>query len=271
VLANSLRLRWIGGAIGMLAFGILAWMTSLAISIAVSGVGMVLLGIEIAVEFKERNFIRAPRALSSSFAVLRRGFALAFADREILLVFAATFLSEGATMIGWLFPKRLVGLGFSGDPVLPWTAIGILSFILGALSLRAVEARIDRPEAARRVYAVACVIGVGGVGLLTYGTNVVVVGFGMLLTWGIAFNLTRAVSVIWVNRRITSDVRATVLSCLSQSESFGEIASGAALTVLAKGTDLRSALLAAGVLLAFAGVTLATFTGERRGTVAPAQ
>jgi hypothetical protein len=95
----------------------------------------------------------------------------------------------------------------------------------------------------------------------------------MLLVWGIAFNLTRAVSVIWVNRRTTSDVRATVLSCLSQAESFGEIVTGSALTILARMTDMRSTLLAAGALLALAGVTLTGFglvrvplAGHRRGT-----
>ena len=262
VLARSLRLQWVGGAIGMLAFGIFGWAISLPAAIVVSGAGMALLGIEVAVQFRERKFVRAPKAWSSPLPILRRGFALAFRDSEILLVLAATLLSEGATMIGWLFPKRLVSLGFSGDPVLSWTVIGILSSMVGAVSLRVVEARIDRPDTARRIYALACLIGVAGVALLTYGRNLVVVGFGMLLAWGIAFNLTRAVSVIWVNRRTTSDVRATVLSCLSQAESFGEIVSGSALTILAKAADMRAALLAAGALLALAG-TLTGFGAER--------
>jgi hypothetical protein len=110
-------------------------------------------------------------------------------------------------------------------------------------------------------------IGVVGVALLTYGRDVVVVGFGMLLAWGIAFNLTRAVSVIWVNLRTRSDVRATVLSCLSQAESFGEMVSGSALTILAKAADMRFALLPAGVLLALAGVTVARFGAERTPSV----
>jgi MFS family permease len=263
VLARSLRLRWVGGAIGMLAFGFLGWAVSLAAAIVVSGAGMALLGIQVAAQFRERKFVRAAKAWSSPLPILGRGFALAFQDSEILLVLAATFLSEGASIIGWLFPKRLVSLGFASDPILWWTVIGILSFMVGAISLRVVEARIDRPDTARRIYALACLIGVAGVVLLTYGSNVVVVGLGMLLAWGIAFNLTRAVSVIWVNRRTTSEVRATVLSCLSQAESFGEIVSGSALTILAKTAGMRSTLLAAGALLALAGVTLTGFGAER--------
>ena len=79
---------------------------------------------------------------------------------------------------------------------------------------------------------------------------------------GIAFNLTRAVSVIWVNRRATSDVGATVLSCSSQADSFGEIV-GSELTMLANAADMRAALLAAAPLLALAGVTLTGFSAER--------
>jgi MFS family permease len=263
VLARSLRLRWVGGAIGMLAFGILGWAISLAAAIMVSGAGMALLGIQVALQFRERKFVRAPKAWSSPLPILRRGFTLAFRDREILLVLAATFLSEGASVIGWLFPKRLVSLGFTGDPALSWTVIGILSFLVGAVSLAVVEARIDRSDTARRIYALACLVGVAGIVLLTYGRNVVVVGLGMLLVWGIAFNLTRAVSVIWVNRRTTSNVRATVLSCLSQAESFGEIFSGSALTILAKTAGMRPTLLGAGALLALAGVTLTGFDAER--------
>jgi predicted MFS family arabinose efflux permease len=200
--------------------------------------------------------------------ILRRAFALAFRDSEILLVLAVTLLSEGASIIGWLFPKRLVSLDFSSDPVLSWTVIGILSFVVGAVSLRVVEARIEHPDTARRIYALACLIGVAGVVLLTYGRNIVVVGFGMLLAWGIAFNFTGAVSVIWVNRRTTSDVRATVLSCLSQAESFGEIVSGSALTILAQAVNMRAALLAAAALLALPAVTTLIGFGAERAPLA---
>jgi hypothetical protein len=165
----------------MLVFGILGSAVSLAAAIVASGAGMALLGLQVAVQFRERKFVRATKAWSTPLLILRRGFALAFRDSEILLVLAATFLSEGATIIGWLFPKRLVSVGFSSDPVLAWTVIGILSFTVGAVALRLVEARIDHPDTARRIYALACLIGVAGVVLLTYGRNVVVVGFGMLL------------------------------------------------------------------------------------------
>src|SRR5581483_2995339 len=258
-LAASLRMRFLGGAAGMLASGILSRAIGLAAAIVICGAGIAMLSIPVAIRFRERKFAPARSARPSALVILRRGFALASRDREIMPILAATFLSEGATIVGWLFPKRLVSLGVSGDPVVSWTAIGIMSFIAGAASLRAVESFVDRPRTVRRIYELACGIGLAGIFLLALASDVVVVGLGMVLVWGVAFNLTRSVSVVWVNRRTTSDVRATVLSCLSQAETLGEIACGSALTGLAKAGDLPFTLLAAGALLALAPLTLAGF------------
>jgi hypothetical protein len=62
---------------------------------------------------------------------------------------------------------------------------------------------------------------------------VLVGSIGVLLANGIAFTVTRAVSVIWVNRRTSSDVRATAGSFLSQAECAGEIGSGVPLAARA--------------------------------------
>ena len=86
---------------------------------------------------------------------------------------------------------------------------------------------------ARRVYALTCFIGMLGLIVLAVAPDALIGGAGVLLVSGIAFNVTRTVSVIWVNRRTTSDVRATVHSFLDQAECIGEISGGFALTLLA--------------------------------------
>jgi hypothetical protein len=60
--------------------------------------------------------------------------------------------------------------------------------------------------------------------------------------------------VIWVNRRATSDVRATVQSLLAQAEYFGEISLGITLGVLAQATSIAVALMGSCALAAGAGV-----------------
>ena len=80
---------------------------------------------------------------------------------------------------------------------------------------------------------------------------------GVLLVSGIGYNVTRAVSVVWVNRRTPGPVRATVHSFLSQAETLGEILGGGALAALAQGAGIAATLLTAAALLAGTGVLAA--------------
>jgi MFS family permease len=264
--ALTARARWdlVGGAAGLVAFGVLGWAAGLATAIVVSGAATALLGLFVAARFTEDNFIPArERRWSASLSIFRRGLALARGDHEILLVFAATLIINGAGVITWLFPKQLVNLGFPSHLILWYTALGILASAVGVVALRIVEARIDGVGVARRIYALTCFIGLLGLIVLAYAPNALIGGIGVLLVGGIAFSVTRAVSVIWVNRRTTSDVRATVHSFLSQAETVGEIVGGLALAALARGTSIPVALITAGALIAFAGAMVARSRADR--------
>ena len=94
----------------------------------------------------------------------------------------------------------------------------------------------------------------GGIGP---GKGALIGGAGVLLVSGIAFNVTRTVSVIWVNRRTTSDVRTTMHSFLSQAESAGEIVGGFALAALAQAGGVSVTLLTSAALIAATGVVVA--------------
>lgn len=78
-------------------------------------------------------------------------------------------------------------------------------------------------------------------------------GAGVLLARGISFNVTRAITVIWVDRRATSDVRTTLHSFLSQAESTGEIIGGFALAALAQAGGISVTLLTSATLIAATG------------------
>lgn len=261
VLTTSARRDLAGGATGMVVFGVLGWATSLATAIVVSGASMAALGLFVAARFTERNF-RPTREQrwSASLSIFRLGVSLARRDHEVLLVFVATMLINGAALVGWLFPRQLVNLGFPSDPVLWYTAFGICSSAAGFVALRIVEARLDGVGVARRVYALTCFIGMLGLVVLAVAPDALIGGAGVLLVSGIAFNVTRTVSVIWVNRRTTSDVRATVHSFLDQAECIGEIIGGFALTLLAQVAGISIALLA------FTGALVARSRADRAMT-----
>jgi hypothetical protein len=264
------RARWdlAGGAAGLIAFGLLGSAAGLTVAIVVSGAAMALLGAFVATRFTEDNFAPVPgHRWAASLSAFRRGLAIARQDHEILLVLAATMAINGAGMIGWLFPRRLVGLGLPGGPVLGYTVVTILSSVAGIIALRSAEAWIDRAGAARRIYALACFTGMVGLFVLARAPDALIGGIGVLLASGIGFNVTRAVSVIWVNRRTTSEVRATVHSVLSQAETVGEIVGGITLAAVAQTAGLSVALMSSGAFIACLGVMVAGIIRSSRPRV----
>jgi MFS family permease len=270
VLAAQARRQQIGAAGGMLGFGALAWATDRSAAMVSAGVMMALLGLYVMTRFPERHFTptRTQRR-REAVRILRQGAALARRDRAILVVFAATFLVNGAAdAFGRLYPKQLIDLGFPDrpDPIVWFTALGIATYAAGAFALRIVEARIAGADVARRTYAAACGTGALGVFLLTVAPDTITGSAGVLLAAGIAWAVTRAVGVIWVNSRTTSDVRATMQSFLAQVEYFGEILCGVALSAIAQATSITGALVGACALVTCAGVVVARSPAGRGGT-----
>lgn len=257
------RARWelAGTAAGMAVFGALAWVTDLGTSIVTSGIAMVLLGLVVVARIPEHRFTPTrDHRWRESAAIFRRGIALARHDREILVVLAATALLNGShEAFGRLYPKRLVDLGFpqEPDPVVWFTALGLATLLFGALALRIVEARIDGVGAARWLYAAACSVGALGLLVLAQAPNDVLGMAGVLLMAGVATPVTRSVSTIWVNRRVTNDVRATVHSFLSQAETFGEIIFGVALGAVAQSAGIPAAITCSAALLAVTALLVA--------------
>ncbi len=213
VLTAAARWEQIGAAVGLVAFGGLAWIAGLSFAVVAAGVAMLVLGLYVVAWFPERRF--APRAsyrFDESREVLRIGVALVRGDSVLLVVFLATLLLNGAAeAFDRLYPKELLALGFPAtpDPIVWFTALGLVLLGAGAIALRAVEARIEGSGAPARLYAAACFVGVLGLILLAAAPDVAGGMLGVFLVGGIAWPVTRAVSVIWVNRRATSQVRAT--------------------------------------------------------------
>jgi hypothetical protein len=125
---------------------------------------------------------------------------------------------------------------------------------VGAQALWVVELRIDGVGVAPRAFAAACAIGALGLIVLAFAPDEVTGMAGALVVAGIAWPVTRTVSVVWVNRRATSNVRATVQSFLAQAEYAGEISFGFALGVLAQATSIGVAMIGSCVLVAWAGL-----------------
>jgi hypothetical protein len=258
----AVRARWelIGAAAGLVAFGGLAWATDLRTGVVLSGLMMLALGVVVARQFPEERFAAADpgRRWRAGASVFGSAIRLARRDREILLVLSAWLLVNGSGEgYGRLLERRLIGLGFGAgvNPIVWFTALGLATLILGSAVLRIVEVRIDGDDVARRTYIACCAAGVAGLTLFASAPDIRYAIAGVLLTTGCAHPgaIVRAVTEIWVNRRTTSGVRATVHSVVSLAEHVGEIAFGLTLAAVAATADLTAALIGSAVLLAIAG------------------
>lgn len=255
VLAANARWGLLGAATGLVTFGALAWVAGLAPAVVTSGLAMIALGLWVAIGISETRFTPAPAGerWRASVGVLRGGLRLARWDRVILLVLAAWLLVNGsAEGYGRLVERRLVGLGFggTGDAIVWFTALGLATLLLGAAALRAVEAHIDGAPTARRAYVATCIVGAVGLVVFAHAPDARFAVAAVLLARGLghAGGVVRPLTEIWVNRRVTSDVRATIHSLLSQAEHAGEIAFGALLAAIAATTSATASLTGAAVL-----------------------
>jgi MFS family permease len=251
VLMRSGRAQLTGAAAGIVGVGALASLLQRSTAMVLAGAAMLLLGLYVVFRFREQRFVpTTARHWSASWSILARGWVLARRSRAILLMFAATFLVNGAASFGRLQARRLVDIGFPSDPVAWFAALGVLTVLVGAAALRVVQPHIDGVRTALRGYVVACAAGVVGLVGLAGAREEVSGSAAVLLVAGIALPLTRTLGTIWVNRQTSGDVRATVHSFLAQAEYVGEIACGLGIAVIARFAGLSLALVGCAALFA---------------------
>jgi hypothetical protein len=252
VLMRADQAQLTGTVAGLLTIGGLAWLTQRSTSMVLAGAAMLLLGLYVAVGFRESRFVPVrTRRLAAAWSILTRGATLVRRSRVILVMFAATFLVNGVTgTFGRLYPLRLVDIGLTVDPVVWLAGLGVLMSLAGAAALRIVRPHIDGVHTVRRGYVIACAVAaVGVVGLAAAPEQ----NSGSLAVFlaAAALPLTRTFGTIWVNRQTSSAVRATVHSLLAQAEYLGAILCGLAIAVIARLTAMPIALATCGALLVF--------------------
>jgi len=256
VLVRSGRAQLTGAATGIVGVGALGWLLGRSTAMVLAGAAMLLLGLYVVVRFRERRFVPArTRRWSASWSILARGTVLVRRSRAILVVLAATFLVNGAWVaFGRMQPRLLVDVGLPTDPVLWFTGLGFLTLLVGAAALCVVEPHIDTAGAAARGYVVACVAGALGAVALAAAAEEVGASAAILVVAGIAMPLTRTIGTIWVNRRTSAEVRATVHSFLAQAEYVGEIVCGLAIAAVARLAGPPQALAGCAALFALTAV-----------------
>lgn len=220
--------------------------------VALTGIGLVLV-------MSENGFKPTPREDRNSFQhmaeILKKGIAVVRSRPALMSILAIGFI-YGLYSEGWdrLWVKYLVD-NFSLPSLFGMNEVaffGILraaSMLIALLATQQVEKRLDASHAPSIARAMLWITVIIAASILTFAfAPALAVSVIAYLAVSVTRDVMSPLYSAWVNQRLDSDTRATVISMSGQVDAIGQVASGplAALVSLA---SVRAAISLAGLLL----------------------
>lgn len=254
------QVQQVAGFVGTFASVGLASVT-LALPIIVSGVGILLLALALTVLMPERGFVPLAQAERNNFGKLggtfTEGLAVVRAS-PILLTIVAIVLFRGASSEAFdrLWQAHFVAnftfptLG-SLEPIVWFGIIAALGRLVSLGSTELVRRRVDTATqrgAAGALLVVNAVL-IAAILALALAGNVVL-AIGAYLIAAACRTTSDPIVIAWINRQVSSRVRATVLSFTSQADALGQVAGGPAIGWVGTAFSLRAALIVGALVLA---------------------
>ncbi|MGW5191399.1 MFS transporter [Kribbella sp. NPDC004138] len=233
---------------------------SLPLPMVISGAGMMLLGLLLALFMREQNFHRTPRAERETFRHLAETFkhGLGVARRRPVvrtLVVVSLIGGLSSEAFDWLWSVKMLTFTFptvfgTSDPAFWFTVLALI----GTLLSLGTSVTLDRlsperlsaahPTGILATFALLQIVGVVGFAL----SGSLWPALAALWLTTVAGTVAYPVQSAWLNRHIDSRSRATVLSMVSQANAIGQVAGGPPLGAVGR-SSLRAALLASGLIL----------------------
>lgn len=253
---QATRLNNIGGVLGVFLTLLLSF-SGVQAPIILGGTLYLLLSIYLLLFMPENGFRPTPAAERSSWQrmadTLRNGLNMVRKRPALGLILGIGFMyglySEGYDRLS--AAHLLNRFTFQAWPeMVGWFALlNAGGMILSALALSWLE---KRPPTRPHKIAAALLFSSTGIiaGLFTFALTH---NFALAIATNLCIHMLRSINeplyTAWVNHRLDSQVRATVLSFSSQVDAFGQIAGGPLIGLLAQRTDLQSGLLGSAFLL----------------------
>ncbi len=262
--ANSLFLRAnrVGMSASLLGMGlaILAGTQSVRLPILAGGAGVMAIGFVLMLIMPESGFHPTARENRNTWQQMWHTFreglrAVQARPRLRTLLGVGLFYglySEGFDRL-WL--KHLLNT-FELPPILGQTDVaffGLLravTMVVSIFATRFVEKRLDAGSPLAIGRAMLGITGGISAGLLGFALSPFF-GLTLALYWSISVlrNLAIPLNMAWVNQRLDSETRATVLSVTSQVDAVGQMVGGPLAAAVAGFSSVAGALLTSGLLL----------------------
>ncbi|MEW5872180.1 MAG: MFS transporter [Chloroflexota bacterium] len=258
-----LRSNQVGNLTALLGIGLGILLGSLRVSypIQLGGLGLILLGVFLLALMPETGFTPLPREERNSWQSMvhtfRQGLHTVRQRPTLMSILSIGFIyglySEG---LDRLWTKHLLD-----NFVLPWSQvlqpvvwIGIIRMAGLLIAVGATEVarrRLDTQNFANVARTLMGITALLVVALFTFALARVFV-LAVLAYWlvDISRNVIGPIYTAWVNQRLDSGVRATVLSMSSQVDAIGQIAGGPLVGWIGSALSVRAALVTSSLILA---------------------
>lgn len=254
------QLGRLGSLVGIL-LGVALGTIAPAVPLFLAGVLMVALSLFLLLFMPETGFAPTPRPERNSWQkmedTLRDGLRLVRSRRLLMLIVAiAVFFGLSSEGLDRLWEAHLLqnfsfpAIGWLQDAVLWFGVIKVITLLLSFALTELVRRRVDvdEDEIAIRVQI-----------LLNALVVAAVVVFGLASSFGVAVVAIIGVQLFrsangplfqaWINKQITPQVRATVLSMYGQVDAISQIVGGPILGAVATAISIPAAMVGVGVLL----------------------
>ena len=239
-----------GSLLAGIGLGALLATVDLQVPIVAGGGLFLVLGVVLALRMEEHGFAPAPREERATFATLFQTFAQGVAvvrGRTVLLLLlgVAAFGGASSETVDRLWQVRFLD-DFDVDAVL-W--FGALNGAWAVVGITGSEIVRRRGTGAAALLVALEVVRLGGLFLFALAGRVDLAVIGFVSTQA-SRQVAQPLFVAWLNRRLQSNVRATVNSILGQVDALGQLAGGPLLGLLARRVSVSAALVASAIVLA---------------------
>ncbi len=245
------------GGIGLAAL-IGRWNTALPIRLG--GAGIVLIGMILIFIMPETGFMPTPREDRDDWGQMAHTFKEGLAAvraRPRLMAILGIGLFYGLYSEGFdrLWVKHLldsfeIPILFGNNQVAFFSALKMAGTLLTIITLRFVEKRVNTgsPLAiGRAMLLITALISLSMIGFAA--APLFLVTLGLYLAIHMLRQVAMPLYTTWVNQKLDSGTRATVLSMSSQVDAIGQIAGGPGVGLIAKVISVTAAISTSGLLL----------------------
>ncbi len=262
--ANKLFMRGTQAGLfaSLIGMGLAAWVgaNNVALPLQVGAVGVILIGIIIAIVMPETGFHPTPREDRNTWQHMWHTFKQGLdtvrgKPRLMNIVFIGLFYGIYSEGFDRLWVKHLIDTFelptiFGNNQVAFFAALRVIGTVLTILAVRFVEKRVDSTSPLAIGRAVLVVTAGIAIALLGFALSpFLILSLGLYLLIDVLRDVHNPLQTAWVNQKLNPQVRATVHSMFGQVDAIGQVLGGPLVAVFAALGSTVIPLVTSGLLL----------------------